>query len=473
MLIVHGTEGSAKSTFLKLLKKIVDPSKPELLTIHDSKSEFIQQLAHNYFSAYDNIKYNPKWLSDEACKAITGIGQTKRKLYSDDEDIVFEYKHCLGFNGINAAFSDPDVLNRSVLVELLPIDEENRKTEREILDVFNKFRPSILKYIFDILARAISVKESIKIDGLPRMADSALWGEAISISMGNKNGEFIKAYYNNIGFQNSEVIDSNPLAFAVKKLVEIREKDGWKTYSAKENSITLFEGNPIMLLTELSRIAAEEKIDTNQKHWPKEVRWLIKRIKTLTHTLQKSLGIKISLGRDERNNSLIKIEKDISANSMHQAIIPMVDVLPPNSEGITPIVGDLTPENDSEIKSNIINSGVTGNTGDKFSTILRNETNYLGVKDKILVPPDFFVQESQKSRKSMSHIFDTKDTLRDSQDDGSYECYYCNDFPPNMSKNKTDYEKHVLSRHPGNLAYPSKADLDKKNIPAKGKIWEV
>jgi hypothetical protein len=416
-------------------------------------------------------------LSDEACKAITGIGQTKRKLYSDDEDIVFEYKHCLGFNGINAAFSDPDVLNRSVLVELLPIDEENRKTEREILDVFNKFRPSILKYIFDILARAISVKESIKIDGLPRMADSALWGEAISISMGNKNGEFIKAYYNNIGFQNSEVIDSNPLAFAVKKLVEIKEKDGWKTYSAKENSITLFEGNPIILLTELNRIAAEEKIDTNQKHWPKEVRWLIKRIKTLTHTLQKSLEIKISLGRDERNNSLIKIEKNISSNSRKHGIIPVVDVLTPNSGAITPRDKDLTPNLKMEISTNIINSGVTGNTGDKRDTIPEDNTSNLedrsNKKEKTRPTQHDLLAVDRESQKPLNHTYESINTLQISKGDDSYECYYCNEFPSSKFMNKMEYEKHVLSRHPGNLAYPSKADLDKKDIPSKGKTWEV
>ena len=45
-------------------------------------------MAYNYVPFYDNVKNIPKWLSDEACKVVTGIGQTKRKLYTDDEDIV-------------------------------------------------------------------------------------------------------------------------------------------------------------------------------------------------------------------------------------------------------------------------------------------------------------------------------------------------------------------------------------------------
>lgn len=45
VLIIHGGKGSAKSTFQRLLKNIVDPAKPELLTLHDNHSEFVQQLS--------------------------------------------------------------------------------------------------------------------------------------------------------------------------------------------------------------------------------------------------------------------------------------------------------------------------------------------------------------------------------------------------------------------------------------------
>ena len=90
----HGEKGSGKSTDLTKIKRLVDPAKPELLTVNNKQEEFVQQLNHNYVAIYDNIKHTPLWLSDEACKAVTGVGNTKRKLYSDDEDIVYEYKRC-------------------------------------------------------------------------------------------------------------------------------------------------------------------------------------------------------------------------------------------------------------------------------------------------------------------------------------------------------------------------------------------
>ena len=155
ILILHGEKGSAKSTLQNMIKLFVDPSKPTLLTIHKERSEFIQQLSHNYIAFYDNVKHVPYWLSDEACKAVTGIGQTKRKLYTDNDDIVYEYKRCLGFNGINISLTEPDALDRSIMIELERIPKEKRRLESEIISEFMKIRPKLLAYIFDILSKAL------------------------------------------------------------------------------------------------------------------------------------------------------------------------------------------------------------------------------------------------------------------------------------------------------------------------------
>jgi hypothetical protein len=70
------------------------------------------------------------------------------------------------------------------------------------------------------LVKAITIKPSINLKKLPRMANIVIWCEAIARAVRYRENEFLKAYYNNIGFQNNEVIESNPLSFAIKKLVE-------------------------------------------------------------------------------------------------------------------------------------------------------------------------------------------------------------------------------------------------------------
>ena len=223
----HGEKGSGKSTEQTKIKRLVDPAKPELLTVNSKQEEFVQQLNHNYVAYYDNIKHVPIWLSDEVCKAVTGVGNTKRKLYTDNEDIVYEYKRCIGFNGVNIALTEPDALDRSIMIELERIKKEDRRLESEVYAEFEAIRPKLLAYIFDIIVKTLQIKDSIKLDNLPRMADFALWGESIARVMGYKPLEFINAYYENIGKQNIEVIDSNPLGQTIAKLCEtVDEWDG-------------------------------------------------------------------------------------------------------------------------------------------------------------------------------------------------------------------------------------------------------
>lgn len=217
MLILHGEKGSAKSTLQTMIKILVDPAKPSLITIPTDKDEFVRQMNHNYVACYDNIKYIPKWFSDEACKAATGVGNTKRKLYTNDEDVVYEYKRCLGFNGINISLTEPDALDRSILIQLDRIRRENNQVKTMIFTKFEELQPKLLGYIFDVLSRALSLKDSIELKNLPRLGDFAEWGEAISRVMRYQPLEFINAYYDNIGRQNIEVIEAHPLGLAIVK----------------------------------------------------------------------------------------------------------------------------------------------------------------------------------------------------------------------------------------------------------------
>ena len=295
MLILHGEKGSAKSTLQTMIKLLVDPSKPTLLTIHSDRSEFIQQLAHNHIAYYDNVKYTPGWLSDEACKAVTGIGQSKRKLYTDDDEIVYEYKRCLGFNGINISLSEPDALDRSMMIELDRISKENRRVESDIMAEFLRLRPQILGYILDILVKALQIKPTIRLSDLPRMADSALWGEAIARAMGYNDLEFIQAYYVNIGKQNIEAIEANPLGLAIAKF-----------FTDNQELI----GSPQEILDAMESVAVENRINTNHKLWPKAANSVTKRLNQIRSNLLEGLGISVTIDRDtKKNTSSIKIVK--------------------------------------------------------------------------------------------------------------------------------------------------------------------
>jgi hypothetical protein len=292
MLVLHGEKGSAKSTLQTLIKLLVDPAKPRLLTVYKDPKEFIQQLAHNHVAFYDNLKHTPQWLSDEACKAVTGVGSTKRKLYSDDDDIVYEYRRCLGFNGINISLTEPDALDRSLMIELERIKRENSRQENEIMEEFYRLRPFLLSYVFDILSNSLAIKPTIILDDLPRMADFAIWGEAISRAMGYPEMEFINAYYDKIGKQNTEAIESDPLGQAIS----IFERDD-RYYGYNEERPTCWTDLTSNFLDILNSIAIENHINTDHNSWPRSADALTKRLKVISSNLREGLGINISVNK--------------------------------------------------------------------------------------------------------------------------------------------------------------------------------
>ena len=432
MLILHGEKGSAKSTLHTLIKLLVDPGKPTLLTVHNDRTEFVQQLAHNHIAYYDNVKQTPGWLSDEACKAVTGIGQTKRKLYSDDDDIVYEYKRCLGFNGINISLTEPDALDRSMMIELDRIAKENRKVESDIMTEFLKLRPKLLGYIFDILVKTLQIKPTVKLNDLPRMADSALWGEAIARTMGYKDLEFIQAYYQNIGKQNIEAIENHPLGQTVAKFYE---------EEIQAESKASWEGQPAKLLEQLEIVALRHKINTNHKLWPKEVRWLTRRLNQIRSNLVEGLGISVTTHRDTvANTSTIKICK-------MTPVIPMTPESQNRAQNKDEKAGDISKSGDND-------SGSEQMTPEKIDqnhaqNIETGETGETGV---------IFSNEGGRE-------------IRKQQDQSSiFQCYHCEYYHTDI---EADYLTHGATKHPSKPMFPSKTDLEVHGLKPQGKSWEI
>jgi hypothetical protein len=310
--ITLGEKGSSKSTFCKFMKRLVDPDRIELLTIPKDKSEFVQQLYHNYMVIYDNVNHLPRWFSDEACKAVTGIGNSKRGLYTNDEDVIYNYKRCIIVNGVNNSLTESDALDRSILTEFDRIPDEQRKEESEIEARFEEVRPKLFAYILDTLVKAIQMKPTIKeLSRLPRMADFATWGEGIARAMGYNKMEFIRAHYDNTGKQNVEAIENNALAQSISKFVNTWYKEEsqscWFSFTSK-------------LLEELNRIAYENSINIASKSWPKAVNHFTRKVRPILSNLREGLGIHVVIRKinsgPHRGISVVEIRKISSVSSV-------------------------------------------------------------------------------------------------------------------------------------------------------------
>ena len=279
VLMLHGEQGSAKSTLQELIRMLVDPSSITTVTFPRDINELIQKLAHNYICYFDNVSLIPIWISDQLCRAVTGSGFSKRELYTDDDDIIYNFKRCIGFNGINLGATKADLLDRGIIIELERIPREKRRRVEEIWAEFDRIKPELLGYIFDMLVKVLQVKSNggiaDEIKGLPRMADFAEIGEIISRCMGNEGNEFLTAYYRNIDLQIEEGIAANLVGNTILKFMENRSE--WK-------------GTATELLAELEEVASELKINTHDKSWPKAPNTLSRRINEVKTNLRE-IGI--------------------------------------------------------------------------------------------------------------------------------------------------------------------------------------
>lgn len=284
ILMLEGSQGSAKSSLAEMIKMLVDPSIVKTYSFPRDGNELIQILSHNHVVYFDNISMISRLISDQLCRAVSGSGSSKRQLYTDDDDIIYNFKRCVGLNGINLGATNADLLDRGLIILLERISEERQLKPEDLWKKFEELSPQLLGYILDILVMLLKWKNNpnnpqLKLSKLPRMSEFAEYGEMISRLMGNPANKFINAYYRNISLQSQEVLDSSVVASAVIQLMVSPNCDEWI-------------GTPTNLLSELEYCAELLKINTKSKVWPKAPHILSRRLNEIKVNL-KLLGIEV------------------------------------------------------------------------------------------------------------------------------------------------------------------------------------
>lgn len=286
----YGTQGAGKTTLCNIIKKLCDPSTITAIISPRDAAQLIQILSHHHICLFDNMSDLPSWMSDILAMACTGGGFSKRQLFTDDEDIVYQVKRCIGLNGINALITRPDLMDRALLLQQERIEPSKRIEEKKLWESFELEKPYILGGIFDALALAMAIYPDIKTETLFRMADFTRWGAAITVALGINPEEFIKAYGANIERQNEEVILNSALAQAVLSLMNGRDK---------------WEGTIKEALSALIEIAQPEK---GSKDFPRAEKSLRKHLNRLRVNL-KDAGVTFDIGQRGANGIPIAFQR--------------------------------------------------------------------------------------------------------------------------------------------------------------------
>ena len=290
--VIHGEQGCGKTFTLKTTRKLVDPSLVGVLATPWKPEEFVQQLDHHWCAFYDNLKKLTEWQQDTLCRAVTGEGNTKRQLYTDQDDIVFTYRRCIALNGINVCSKRPDLLDRSILFELDALNS-NRRTESELETEFEQVRPQLFGALLTMLVGALNQSKQMAYQQGKwfRLADWASWGWRIAEALDGRGNDFIACYNNATKTKAETALELHPLGQVL--IAFMKGKDYW-------------EGTPSKLHSELEQTALLEELDTSDKGWPSNENWLGRRLREIAPDLS-IMGITYTYEKgEERTYRLFK-----------------------------------------------------------------------------------------------------------------------------------------------------------------------
>ncbi len=324
ILVAMGPKGSTKTSMQRAVRKLVDPSSLEDMTMADRGNEIVQQLSHHYIPLFDNVSRLQAWQADDLCRASTGAGFTKRSLYTDEDDVIFRFRRVVMLNGINTPTHRGDFLDRALLLECSRVPTQERMEDSAIQAKVLEWLPGLRRTIFDSLVFALGNLEQVReeLKELPRMADFAIWGEAFCRGIGYAPLEF----YNRLMAKTNEAsfiaLENDPIAELISKLFDDRTAGQQYLTGSFE-----FEGTASQLLGVLQHLNEDIK-HVSKRELPSSPEALSRHLGDIAADLEES-GIKVLRRKTTGGKRVLSVSKLPPEGSKSAPLPP----LPPLGKG--------------------------------------------------------------------------------------------------------------------------------------------
>jgi len=283
LLELIGGQGTSKSTTASFIKRLIDPSSADLRTAPRGEDDLMIAAQGQHILCYDNLSDIPPWYSDALCRLATGGGLSKRELFSDDGEITLEAMRPVILTGIGELATRPDLLDRTLRIELPLIPADKRRPLEEVEAAFTAVAPGVLGALLRAVSMALKdrVQVARELKELPRMADFAVWVTAAEPALGVARGQFIKEYKENRAQGDNAALESNPVPLALVEMMKSRAE---------------WTGLPSELLTKLEQ-GLEQYHSGNTKKpkdWPQTPKALTNILRRFGPVLRSGPGIEVA-----------------------------------------------------------------------------------------------------------------------------------------------------------------------------------
>lgn len=168
-----GQQGTGKTTAERIVVSVLDPSPVPTRKPPRDADSWVSAAAGSWVVGLDNLSTISDWLSDSLCRAVTGDGDVRRKLYTDGDHHVVAFRRCIVITGIDLGAIRGDLAERMLPIELAVIDGATRLEEADLWPGWDQAHARILGAVLDLAAGMEGVLPSLHLETKPRMADFA------------------------------------------------------------------------------------------------------------------------------------------------------------------------------------------------------------------------------------------------------------------------------------------------------------
>lgn len=270
LLMVEGAPGSGKSLSLQLFQWMLLGDVKPLSISKSQEDDFGVLILRNPIALLDNLDSYIEWVADKVCSYTTTGFFTKRRLYSDDEEVIIKPHSFIAVASKNpASFRREDVVDRSIIIRLERLQKFTRA--EKLIEGIKRDRAKLLgEYVYYVNEMVLAIRNGAYSDTdqeAHRMGDYAALGRVVGKVLGWTDEEIVDLMR---GLQNERdtfAAEEDPITEVLHKWVAYRPRMGPSNIGRDVSAHNLF--------SELETIA-----QANGIQWYKTVKTLTQKIRS-------------------------------------------------------------------------------------------------------------------------------------------------------------------------------------------------
>jgi hypothetical protein len=322
VLIFTGEPGATKTTHAKMARLLTDPNTSLVRSPPKELRDVYISATKGAVLAYNNLSSLPEWLSDALCVVTEGSSDSRRELYSDDEESIIFARAPTMLTAVTNIIAKGDLSQRALYAGLAPVPDSERKDELELWAQFESVRPEILGALLTGLSEGLGRLPTTRVT-LPRMATFAKFVTACETAFWPE-GTFLAAYGVNAENAVDDVLEADvgvstfrdfmtehgafegtmtELHAALTERIRKPERDA----AEKHRKAVADRDTDLQVLTAAKLREAQQGVrDVMSSGWPKSPQVLSGRLKKVGPQLRK-IGIAITWPSGRRQGRKISI----------------------------------------------------------------------------------------------------------------------------------------------------------------------